>query len=347
MRGLCISLYFDFVINYLDLFPHNLITIREVFVFNFSLKWFLPILLYYSKLGSVITKKILKWLQDESSRDPAGYAAFFEQFGQFLKEGVCTDAINKNDLAKLLRFNSSASTDASASVSLADYIARMPENQTNIYYLQAAGRDAGMASPYYEAFKEKGIEVLFLSHPADHIVMTHLDMFKKHKIVSCESSDPGADEGKNQESEEMEKLMKKELTGDQGTHLTDYLQRTLQHRVQSVKVSTRLTSSVAIITDHEQASMQKFMKTHGIENGAPQEAVKYHLQVNPKHEVIRKLFTLSSANDEKSIALAKLVAEQVCVPSGRSSHKGKFLFTPASFLFVFLFRQFANPQERF
>eukprot|EP01061_Rhynchopus_euleeides_P013191 TRINITY_DN230_c0_g1_i1.p1 TRINITY_DN230_c0_g1~~TRINITY_DN230_c0_g1_i1.p1 ORF type:complete len:735 (+),score=394.32 TRINITY_DN230_c0_g1_i1:56-2206(+) len=264
------------------------------------------------KLSSVITKKILKWLNDESSRDPAGYTQFFDQFGQFLKEGVCTDAINKNDLAKLLRFNSSSCDDASASVSLSDYIARMPENQTNIYYLQTTNRDSGMMSPYYEAFKAKGIEVLFLSHPADHIVMTHLDMFKKHKLVSCESSDPGESEGKNQENEEMEKLVKKDLTTEQGQHLTDFLQRVLQTRVQSVKVSTRLTSSPAIITDHEQASMQKFMKAHGIAGqGGMDEAPKYHLQVNPKHEIVRKLYTLSTANDDRSQELGKLVAEQV------------------------------------
>ena len=264
------------------------------------------------KLSSVITKKILKWLHDESVRDSEQYTQFFDYFGQFLKEGVCTDAINKTDLARLLRYNSSACTDTRQSVSLDEYIARMPENQTNIYYLQTTNRDTGLASPYYEAFKAKGIEVVFMTHPADHIVMTHLDMYKKHKLVSCESSDPTEDEGKNSEKEELADMMKSELTKEQGEQLVDYLQRTLSTKVQSVKVSSRLTSSPVLITDHEQASMQKFMKTHGIAGQEGAEAVKYHLQVNPKHEIIRKLYTISVVNgDDKSSELARMVSEQL------------------------------------
>eukprot|EP01059_Diplonema_ambulator_P025494 TRINITY_DN42559_c0_g1_i1.p1 TRINITY_DN42559_c0_g1~~TRINITY_DN42559_c0_g1_i1.p1 ORF type:complete len:706 (+),score=341.75 TRINITY_DN42559_c0_g1_i1:43-2118(+) len=264
------------------------------------------------KLSSVITKKILKWLHDESVRDPEGYTQFFDFFGQFLKEGVCTDALNKTDLARLLRFNSSACDNNNASVSFDDYIARMPENQTNIYFLQTQSRDAGLASPYYEAFKAKGIEVIFMTHPADHIVMTHLDMYKKHKIVSCESADPGENEGKNVESEEIENLMKKELSAEQGKELVDYVQRVLQNKVQSVKMSTRLTSSPCIITDHEQASMQKFMKSHGIVAGEGMEPTKYHLQLNPKHEIVRKLYTIAIKNqDDRSVDLGKLIAEQM------------------------------------
>ncbi|KAJ9443965.1 TNF receptor-associated protein 1-like protein [Diplonema papillatum] len=264
------------------------------------------------KLSSVITKKILKWLHDEAVKDPEGYAQFFEHFGQFLKEGVCTDAINKTDLARLLRFNSSACEDGRQSVSLDDYIARMPESQSNIYFLQVPNREAGLVSPYYEAFKAKGLEVIFLTHPADHIVMTHLDMYKKHKVVSAESADPSEKEGKSEENEELAKLMKKELTEEQGKELTDFLQRVLQTRVLSVKVSKRLTSSPAIITDHEQASMQKFMKTHGIMSGnEQQESTKHHLQVNPKHDIIRKLYTIATSNDARSEKLGKLVAEQV------------------------------------
>ena len=268
------------------------------------------------KLSSVITKKILKWLHEESVKNPESYAKFFQQFGQFIKEGVCTDAINKTDLAKLLRFNSSACDDGQESVSLDDYIGRMPENQSNIYFLQTSNRDTGLASPYYEAFKEKGIEVIFLSHPADHIVMTHLDMYKKHKLVSAESSNPGETEGTNNEKKEMEDLMKKELTQPQGTQLVEYLQRILNDKVLTVKISERLTSSPAIITDHEQASMQKFMKSHGIAGDA-QEAPKYHLQVNPKHEIVRKLHTLAcKQHDDKSEVLGRIIAEQVCWSCG-------------------------------
>jgi len=263
------------------------------------------------KLNSVVTKRILKWLHEESNRKPESFSEFFEHFGQFIKEGICTDAINKTDLARLLRFNSSQCEDSKPTVSLEDYISRMPESQQNIYYLQTQSRDTGLASPYYEAFKEKGIEVIFMTHPADHIVMTHLDMYKRHKLMSCESSDPGEEEGTTKK--DMEDLMKRELSKEQGTELCDWLQRTLSAKIQSVKVSQRLTESPAIITDHEQASMQRFMKTHGISqpDGASS-AAKHHLQVNPKHEIVRKLYTLACrSTGEKSEELAKLVAEQV------------------------------------
>eukprot|EP01065_Artemidia_motanka_P024307 TRINITY_DN2896_c0_g3_i1.p1 TRINITY_DN2896_c0_g3~~TRINITY_DN2896_c0_g3_i1.p1 ORF type:complete len:738 (+),score=334.95 TRINITY_DN2896_c0_g3_i1:64-2277(+) len=269
------------------------------------------------KLNSVITKRILKWLHDESVKHPEQYTEFFNHFGQFIKEGVCTDAINKADLSRLLRFNSSSVDDSKQSVSLDDYIGRMPENQSNIYYLQCQSRESGMSSPYYEAFKEKGIEVLFMTHPADHIVMTHVDQYKRHQLVSCESSDPGKDEGTTKK-EDMEDLMKRELTEQQGQELCDWMNRSLSTRVASVKVSTRLTTSPALITDHEQASMQKFMKTHGIsQTDAAQPAAKYHLQVNPKHEIVRKLYVLSCRGQgttkgaESSERLAKIIAEQM------------------------------------
>jgi HSP90 family molecular chaperone len=110
------------------------------------------------RIGNVITKRIVKWLDEEARKDPKKYNLFFDEFGMFIKEGVCTDFPNKEDIAKLLRFESSA-LPAGESTSFDEYMQRAPADQKDIYYLVAPTRAIAETSPYYEGFKSKNKEV--------------------------------------------------------------------------------------------------------------------------------------------------------------------------------------------
>ncbi len=102
--------------------------------------------------------------------------------GLVLKEGIVEDMVNKENLARLLRFATTAN-DEQQTVSLATYIARMQQDQDKIYYITASSYNAAKFSPHLEIFKKKGIEVLLLSDKIDEWLVNHLHEFEGKKIA--------------------------------------------------------------------------------------------------------------------------------------------------------------------
>jgi molecular chaperone HtpG len=123
------------------------------------------------KIGQVITGRFIKMLEDESKKDPGKYEEFYKQFAIYVKEGVASDFKNSAQLAKLLRYESSA-TEKGALTTLDDYVSRMKEGQDEVYYLYSPGRDIIESGPHLEAFRAPGLEVLYLYEPVDEFVAT-------------------------------------------------------------------------------------------------------------------------------------------------------------------------------
>jgi molecular chaperone HtpG len=143
-------------------------------------------------------------LEDVAENQKDTYAEFWKQFGNVLKEGIGEDHANKERLAKLFRF---ASTHADEGVSLTDYVSRMPEGQKEIYYLLAPSRESGESSPYFEVFREKNFEVLFLTDPRDEFVMEHLREFDKKRVIAAEKADLTLDDKEHALSEDDARLL--------------------------------------------------------------------------------------------------------------------------------------------
>src|SRR5258708_16660920 len=159
------------------------------------------------KINEVLTKRVLKWLDEEAKTDAEKYDKFFAEHGHCIKEGVANDYAHREALAKLLRAESSH-TEKGKTTSLPDYVSRMPEAQKEIYYLLAPNREAAEASPYYEVFREKKYEVLFLYAPQDEIVMEQLREFDKKRLVAAEKADLKLDkESAGARSEEEPRLL--------------------------------------------------------------------------------------------------------------------------------------------
>jgi molecular chaperone HtpG len=249
------------------------------------------------KLSEVLTKRVIKWLDEEAKADPEKYAQFFREHGHCLKEGVTVDWTHREAIAKLLRFESSA-TEAGKSTSLTDYISRMPEGQTDIYYLLAPSREAAEASPYYEVFREKKYEVLFLNHGHDEFVMDHLGSFDGKKLVSAEKADLKLD---------------KESTGlneDDARLLANFVKETLGDRVGEVRASKRLVGSPAVAVESDTqmtTTMRRMMKMMRREGDAALPESRPDLELNPDHPMIVRLHQTRSASPE----LAQQVAEQI------------------------------------
>jgi len=138
------------------------------------------------KLNRALTTRVIKWIKEEAKKDEVSYKIFFDEFGRFLKEGICIDSTHRNSLVPLLRYESSHQDGGD--VSFEKYIERMEKEQKEIYYLTAPNRALAEASPYYEAFKEKGMEVFFVYDNIDAFVMDNIREFQDKKIVSVEAS---------------------------------------------------------------------------------------------------------------------------------------------------------------
>ncbi|HYP16924.1 MAG TPA: molecular chaperone HtpG, partial [Opitutus sp.] len=133
------------------------------------------------KLNKVITKRFLKFLEDEAKNRVDAYNEFYAEFGIFLKEGAAIDFAHKDQLAKLLRFESSL-TEKGKTTSLADYVTRLGSEQKEIYYLVGANRAAIESGPYLEGFKARNLEVLFCYEPVDEYVMNSVREFDGKKL---------------------------------------------------------------------------------------------------------------------------------------------------------------------
>ncbi|MDP2438834.1 MAG: molecular chaperone HtpG, partial [archaeon] len=249
------------------------------------------------KLNTVLTRRILKFLSDQALSDPDQYEKFFSEFGQFLKEGACTDAKWKEELGRLVRFDSSL-LPAKKVCSLDDYISRMKPDQEEIYYLVVPSRNFAETSPYYEGFHQRGIEVLFLYTSLDDFMMGNLQTYAGKRLTTIESAEP-KDDNKRDDTPDSEK----EPT--ESADFGNWLQDVLDERVSQVKTSTRLVSSPAVIVDHESASFRRMM-TFVDPNRSPK-LPKQIMEYNPKHPIIKQLHLTRSSNPE----LASLVAEQI------------------------------------
>ena len=135
------------------------------------------------RIRGAVTKSVLDRLDHLAQENPETFQTFYTQFGAMLKEGIVVDPMNKERIAKLLRFASSRGQDASPTVSLDDYIARMPEGQKRIYYLGGPDFASIAKSPNLEIFRRRGVEVLFLTDPIDEFAITSLRSYQGKELT--------------------------------------------------------------------------------------------------------------------------------------------------------------------
>lgn len=250
------------------------------------------------KLNKVLTGRFLKFLDEQSEKEAEAYEKFYAEYQRFLKEGVVTDFTHKDALGKLLRFESS-SLDKGKLTSLADYVKRMPSEQKEIYCLLAPNRAAADSSPYFEVFKERKFEVLFLYDPWDEFVIEHLREFDGKQLKLAEKAELNLNETKKDGA----------LSEDAAKSLSAWLKESLGDKVGEVRVSQRLVESPAVVVDADKfmtASMRRIMKAmkQDSEAAAP---VKHDLEINPAHPIMARL----EAMRQKDAALAASVAEQI------------------------------------
>ena len=251
-----------------------------------------------AKLNTVITKRLLKFLEEEAKNRVDAYNEFYAEFGIFLKEGAAMDYTHKDSLVKLLRFESSL-TEKGKTTSLADYVSRMGSEQKEIYYLVGPNRAALESGPYLEGFKARNLEVVFCYEPVDEYVMGNVREFDSKKLTAADHADVKLSDIPKPEGA---------LSEDDTKKLTSFLKESLGARVEEVKASDRLVDSPALAVNADKfmsPQMRRMMKA--MKKDGADEPVKVNLEINPRSAVMKRLFETHTTTPDR----AKLVAEQI------------------------------------
>jgi molecular chaperone HtpG len=233
------------------------------------------------------TKRVLGMLEELANADEQEkkdkYVTFWNAFGQVLKEGIGEDSTNKERIAKLLRFASTNNDSDAQTVSFADYLSRMKEGQTKIFYATGESYNAAKNSPHLEIFRKKGIEVLLLTDRVDEWMLSFLEDFEGKELASVAKGD--LDLG--QLEDEAEKKQHQE-TEDQYKDLVGKMQTALADKAKEVRITFRLTDSPAcLVADENELSgnLLRMLKAAG--QNAPD--AKPILEINPDHPLVQRL----------------------------------------------------------
>jgi len=277
-------------------------------------------ILQENKIVRVIRKQLVRRSLDmideiskrEDSKDD--YKTFWDAFGRNLKLGIIEDTANRDKLASLLRFHSSASEDLMTS--LDDYVGRMKKEQKAIYYMAADSVKAAKAAPFVEQLAKQGFEVLYLTEPIDEVAVTNIGKYKEHALedVSKENLDVSGDD-KSEAKEETETKFK---------GLTDFMKEALGDQVEKVTVSSRLTDSPCIVVTSKfgwSANMERIMKNQTMADSRAMEYMKGRkiMEINPDHELIKALNSeVEAGRKDKAGEMAAVLFETALLTSGFS-----------------------------
>ncbi len=256
------------------------------------------------KIRSNLVNKVLSTLDEVKRKDFDQYVAFYRDLGTFIKEGAYQDYANKERLADLLLFESTK-TDAGKQTTLADYVERMPGEQTEIYYLAGESRQLLEASPHLEAYRGKGWEVLLLTDPADEIVIDALHEYKGKHLKAVDRAGADASGISDERKQELQPLL-------------DYLKEKLPE-VKEARLTSRLKeSAVCLVSDEAgySANVERLMQR--LHRDQPHPESKRILEVNPEHPVVRAVQGLYAKNaaDPRLEQYAWLLYDEALIAEG-------------------------------
>jgi molecular chaperone HtpG len=253
-------------------------------------------------IRSASVKKVLSELGNVATERREDYVKFIEQYNRPLKEGLYSDFLNREALLDLIRVKS---TKAEGWTSLKDVKARMREGQKGIYYIMGGPESVLRTSPLLEIYKKKDIEVIILGDDLDEIVFAGIDKYGDVELKAVNKTSTGEDlkdEATKDKTEELKPLIEK-------------IKAVLGDSVKDVRASVRLADSPScIVSDEDEPTMkmQQMMKAMGRAEGFP--AMKPVLEINPDHEIVKKLET---ATDESLVNDASwLLLEQALLMEG-------------------------------
>jgi molecular chaperone HtpG len=262
-----------------------------------------------------VTNRVLQEFKKLADKDQEAFAKIWREFAPVIKEGLYEDFERRDQLLEIARF---ASTKE-ATLTLKDYVGRLKENQTAIYYITGEDAAKAAASPQLEGYKARDIEVLLLTDPVDSFWVRTVMGFEGKPFVSVtqgagdieniKPADAPKDDGKPDDATEA--LLAKMKTA-------------LGAKVTDVRVSKRLTESAVCLVndsalDRNLERMLSRQKDSGVTISAPV------LEINANHPLIKALGKAGEVDDAAQLLLDQayiLEGEQVLDPAGFASRLG-------------------------
>ena len=279
------------------------------------------------KIKASITKRVLSELKKKKDDFIEEYLKFWTNFGAALKEGLCEATTEPEKLLEVCMFRSSIHNKM---ISFDEYINNCKEDQRTIYYLSGEDSKKLLTSPQIEGFLNKGIDVLLFTDAVDNFWVNTNSKYKDYEIKSVTKSnidlENSADEKANSEETKNVKEKKIKKDDDKYSKLLECFKQVLGNLVKDVKISKKLTTSLACLTVADNAmdfQMERLMAEHKKSFAGSTKI----LELNPKHKIIKKinndlkdlkLENNNSINDNEY--LIKLIFDQACIIEGEAVH---------------------------
>jgi len=275
------------------------------------------------KIQKSLVKKIISEINTIMDKDPEKFAQFWENFGPAIKEGLCEPIGEfKEKILEICQFKSSKTDQP---VTLDQYISNMPESQNEIFYITGDNIDILKSSPQIEGFIKRGIEVLLLTDNVDDFWVTVINEYKGKQLQSVVSANVNLDDIKKDGNSES-KDDKKEEVSDDMNNLVAFIKENLGGKVSDVVISNKLTDSPVCLAIKD-GGMSMRMERILVDNKQMPTLSAKIFEINPKHNIIRKLSDTLAKDKDSSIVLdyVDLLFDQACII------EGEYIKDPTSF----------------
>jgi molecular chaperone HtpG len=255
-----------------------------------------------ARLQKILTGQVLGALKDLAKKEPEKYVQFWENFGDYLKEGIAADPTTQERLAPLLRFRTNKHPDQWRSFE--DYIAGLKDGQKTIYYILGEDQHSILHSPHLEAFEKNDHEVLLFTETLDAFMLMNLKEFEEYTLENIAKADLDLPEDTEEETPG-DSEQEETLSEDEFSQLSDLFKQHIGEAVTDVRKTDRLSQSVARLVDPEGAMETQMQRVYRLLD-KDFEMPKKVLELNPQHPILHRLKSLDPASD-----LAKAIVTQI------------------------------------
>lgn len=258
------------------------------------------------QLKKLVTGKALEMITKLAQEDQPKYETFWKEFGRFIKQGIAIESTETEDLRNLLRFQTNTHPDQWSS--LDDYLGRVKEGQSAIYYIMGDDKQSTLYSPHLEIVRKHGYEVLLMTDPFDAFMLVRFKEYKGHPLRNVAQADLELPkETSKDESSETASIPVEDWIG-----LVNRFKQQLGEKVHDVRMTDRLAESPARLVDPEGLPNQEIQRVYRY-LGENFEIPKKILELNPHHPILLKLNQLPETDPRCIIAIDQVFENTLLV----------------------------------